>query len=72
MPQYRDSAGKGYWAKKANREGDVELANVEMWRQVPSAPEDAAKVAAAEASKALDPTTVAEAPKKKSKLKGKK
>ena len=28
MPQYRDSAGKGYWAKKANAEGDVELANV--------------------------------------------
>lgn len=66
MPQFRDSAGKGYWAKKANVEGDVELANVQMWRDVPSAPE----IVAADKTKALDPSTKAEAPRKRSKLKG--
>ena len=66
MPQYRDSAGKGYWAKKSNRDGDVELANVQMWRDVPSAPDDAAAKSADEKTKALDPTT--EAPRQRSKL----
>jgi len=70
MPQFRDSTGKGYWAKKANREGDVELADVQMWRDVPSAPEAGTAKIAAEKAKALDPTT--EAPPKRSKLRGKK
>ena len=34
MPQFIDSTGHGYWAKKAASEGDRELGRTDKWDKV--------------------------------------